>query len=114
MRTLFAIVVIALTSSAWAQAQYETDLQLCTEQSQSVTVDNPGKAMQAIEDQTRKCMAGKGYGLPPEQQRQVTLYKAAQAVCNQTASARATRDHLTAAERAVIYSTCLKGHNYIQ
>ena len=113
MRKLFAIATIALALASVAFAQTKDDLALadCRAASLLVKVDNPLKVGPAQLEAFQNCLAGR---LPNIQRRQISLFRNAQAACNQDADNAVTRDPLTTAEeRAEYFKKCMAGPGYI-
>ena len=113
MRKLFVIAMIALASVAFAQTKDDIALADCRAASLLVKVDHPLKVVPAQLAAFQNCLAGR---LPNVQRRQISLFRNAQATCDQDADNAVKRDPLTTAEeRAEAFKKCMAepGRGYI-
>ena len=108
MKWFVTIALIFIATAAPAQTKDDIVLANCRAESLLVKVDHPLKVGPAQLAAFQTCLAGR---LPNVQRRQISLFRNAQAACDQDADNEVKRDPLT--ERAEYFKKCMTDRNYI-
>jgi hypothetical protein len=107
-KVVLATLFLLAAGGAYGQTKDDIALADCRAESLLVKVDHPLKAGPAQLAAFQNCLAGR---LPNVQRRQISLFRNAQATCDQDADNEVKRDPLT--DRAEYFKKCMAGPGYI-